>query len=444
MGLSTRITSPVGEFFNPHSQYSEPSTPRSSIFSSYSSPRTVDTSPSVESSTPRSDDDSFSHASRFLVLARSQGAYASHEAATVDENRTAPHNDTAVVVDDDASHYECEDDSVDFNLGDNSEEPTTSPPPEYLQRQLEVEGELDSEDESGNIVDLIEGVSHSTGKVIMESVNNSSNLSTASSEVIIVVPELSVKLDPRSSFSENRSVGLLSGGSHIGSSPAQSSNRDSRRVGGGRSAHKSAISFLGGGKRSLVPYEVASSFQTSGKEVMPLESLGKDPLSSHPSSLIGFDNVSEDCSVSIKSLVSLNLVGSPKLVRFGKRQAHIPQFSSQLRRTRHYIPSLNISEPVAVSPATSFGGLGSVCDSDVEMVDCDYCEVGNEDVDMMDADKMDVDIDMPRVLLKTPKYRPNIVDDSDVTIYFCRTSSFDDDDDDGDDDDENDDAAFIM
>ncbi|KAK9329516.1 hypothetical protein V1520DRAFT_370316 [Lipomyces starkeyi] len=418
MGSSPPITSPVGEFY-PHSQSSEPSTPRSSIFSSYSSPRTVDTSPSVESSTPRSDIGLFSHANRFLVLARSHGTYAIHDPATIDKNRTAPHNDTAVVVDDDASQYECEDDSVDFNLGNSSEDPMASPPPEYLQRQLEVEGELDSEDEFGNIVDLIDGPSQSTAKVIMERVNNASNPSTVPSEVLIVVPELNVKLDSRSSSSESRCVSLLSGGSHFYSSQSQSSNRDSRRVGGGRSAHKSAQSFLGGGRRSLVPYEVVpSSFQTSPKEIMTLETLGRDPLSSHPFSLFGFDNVSVDCSLSIESLASLNLVGASEVVRFGKRQAHVPQFSSQLRRTHIYVPSLNISEPLAFSPSTGFEGLGSAFDSDVEMVDCDYCEVGNEDVDMMDADKMDVDIDMPHVLLEMPKYRAGIVDDSDIAIYF--------------------------
>ncbi|KAK9360319.1 hypothetical protein V1504DRAFT_469388 [Lipomyces starkeyi] len=439
MGSSPRITSPVEEFY-PHSQSSEPSTPRSSIFSSYSSPRTVDTSPSVESSTSRSDIGSFSHANRFLVLARSQRTYASHDSATVDKNRTAPHNDTAIVVDDNASQHECEDDSVDFNLGNSSEDPMASPPPEYLQRQLEVEGELDSEDEFGNIVDLIEGPSHSTAKVIMERVNNASNPSTVPSEVLIVVPELNVKLDSRSSSSESRSVSLLSGGSRFDSSQAQSSNRDSRRVGGGRSAHKSAQSFLGGGRRSLVPYDVVpSSFQTSRKKIMTLETLGRDPLSSHPFSLVGFDSVSVDCSLSIKSLASLNLVGASEVVRFGKRQVHVPQILSQLRRTHIYVPSLNISEPVAGETATScgFGGLGSACDSDVEMVDCDYCEVGNEDVDMMDADKMDVDIDMPHVLLEMPKNRPGVVDDSDIAIYFCRTPSFDDDDDDDDD-------AFII
>ncbi|KAK9315001.1 hypothetical protein V1522DRAFT_421632 [Lipomyces starkeyi] len=425
MGSSPRITSPVEEFY-PHSQSSEPSTPRSSIFSSYSSPRTVDTSPSVESA----DIGSFSHANRFLVLARSQGTYASHDSATVDKNRTAPHNDTAIVVDDNASQQECEDDSVDFNLGNSSEDPMASPPPEYLQRQLEVEGELDSEDEFGNIVDLIEGPSHSTAKVIMERVNNASNPSTVPSEVLIVVPELNVKLDSQSSSRESMSVSLLSGGSHFYSSQAQFSNRDSRRVGGGRSAHKSAQSFLGGGRRSLVPYDVvSSSFQTGRKKVMTLETLGRDPLSSHPFSLVGFDSVSVDCRLSIKSLASLNLVGASEVVRFGKRQGHVPQISSQLRRTHIYVPSLNISEPVAVETATGFGGLGSACDSDVEMVDCDYCEVGNEDVDMMDADKMDVDIDMPHVLLELPKYRPGIVDDSDIAIYFCRTPSFDDDDD---------------
>ncbi|KAK9384849.1 hypothetical protein V1515DRAFT_617800 [Lipomyces mesembrius] len=412
MGSSPRIASPVGEFYPP-SQYSEPSTPRSSIFSSWSPSGTVDTSPSVESSTPRSEIDSFSHANRCLDLARSQGTYASHDAATVDGNRTALHNNTAVVVDDDASQNECEDDSVDFNLGDNSDDPTASPPPGYLQRQLEVEGELHWEDESGNIVDLIEGASHSTAKVIMERVNNASNPSTASSEVLIVVPELNVKLDSWSSFSENRSV----------SSQAQSSNHDSRRVGGGRSAHKSARSFLGGGRRSLVPYDVVpSSFQTSHKEIMTLKSLRSGPWSSHSPSLIGFDNVSVDSSVSMQVLTSLNLVGASELVRFGKRQAHVPQFSSQLRRTHFYVSSFNISEPVAISPTTSFGGLGSSCDSDVEMVDCVYCEMGNEDVDMIDADKMDVDIAMPQVLLEKPQYRPGIVDDSDIAIYFCTTT----------------------
>ncbi|KAK9355600.1 hypothetical protein V1523DRAFT_46227 [Lipomyces doorenjongii] len=424
MGSRPRITSPVGEF-HPHSQYSEPSTPRSSIFSSCSPPGTVDTSPSVESSTPRSDFGSFSHANRFLDLARSQGTYASHDAAAVDENHTTPHTDTAVVVDDDASENECEDDSVDFNLGDNGEDPTASAPPEYLQRQLEVERELDWEDESGNIVDLIEGASHSTAKVIMEMVNNTSNPSTASSEVVIGVPELNVKLDSWSSFNQSRSVSLLCGGSHFASFQAQSSNRDSRRVGGGRSAHKSARSFLGGSRKSLVPYDVVpSSSKTSHKEVMTLKGLRRYLWSFHPSSLVGFDNVSVDGSASMQSMASLNPVGASELVRFGKRQAHVPQFSSQLRRTHCYVSSFK-------SPATSFGGLGSACDSDVEMVDCDYCEVGNEDVDMIDADKMDVDIAMPHVLLEKPKYRPGIVDDSDIAIYFC-SSSFDDDD------------AFIM
>ncbi|KAK9483343.1 hypothetical protein V1527DRAFT_498479 [Lipomyces starkeyi] len=406
MGSSPRIASPVEEFYL-HSQSSEPSTPRSSIFSSYSSPRTVDTSPSVESSTSCSDISSFSHVSRFLVLARSQRTYASHDSATVDKNRTAPHNDTAIVVDDNASQHECEDDSVDFNLGNSSEDPMASPPPEYLQRQLEAERELDSEDEFGNIVDLIEGPSHSTAKVIMERVNNTSNPSTVPSEVLIVVPELNVKLDSRSSSSESRSVSLLSGGPHFYSSQAQSSNGDSRRVGGGRSAHKSAQSFLGGGRRALVPYDVVpSSFQTSRKKIMTLETLGRDSLLSHPFSLVGFDSVSVDCSLSMKSLASLNLVGASEVVRFSERQIHVPQISSQLRRTHIYVPSLNISEPVVGETATGFGGLGSACDSDVEMVDCDYCEVGNEDVDMVDADKMDVDIDMPRVLLEMPKYRP--------------------------------------
>ncbi|KAK9238536.1 hypothetical protein V1525DRAFT_418491 [Lipomyces kononenkoae] len=412
MAWLTPIISPTAEV-HALSPYSDPSTPPSTTVSSYSPTstptRTADTSPAVDSPTPYSETFGKDNQSRDEMLmasvAISPSAFKSHSdsATTVKNNCKEPHEDAAIVVDnDDTSQYEGDDDSVDFKLGHNSNEPTTPPPPEYVQRQLEAERELESEDESGNIVDLIEGTSNATAKVIMEKITVASDPSTLSGNVMIGPSDTKTKLDSRLLPIQSRSVGLLPGASH---SYVQSPNGDPRRVAGGRIAHKSSRWwFLAGSKKPIVPYDVAaSSFQTS------------------------------------RARARLHSRAIASDIRFGRRKAHgRQQCWSQMSRTQT-LPAA--PAPVPDPRATAFGGPDWPCDTDVEMTDCDTCDTCQviEDVEMMDADRLETDyFTMPQVLLENAKRAPSLADDADVAIYFCRTtssSSGDEDEDDSDHDD---------
>ncbi|KAK9370484.1 hypothetical protein V1509DRAFT_560317 [Lipomyces kononenkoae] len=419
MALLTPIISPMCEL-SPQSLYSEPSTPRSTTASSYSPTPTVDTSPAVESPTqypsPETIDNRDNQTRNGIPMCPI--VFEVHTATTVKTNRKEAHDDTAVVVDDDTAQYECDEDSVDFNLGDNSKEPNAPPPPEYVQRRLEAARELDSEHESGNIADLIEDTSRATTKVIMAKINNVPNQSTVSGDVVIAPPMSNLPID-------SLSAGSPSGPSR---SCVQSSNCVPRRAAGGRSAHKSSRLFLTGRKKSSVPYDVvaASPIKTSNhararlhsrataSQVASLKGFVKTPWSQHPSQMTS-DDYAVDYNISTNSMASLTLAASD--IQLGKRISH---------------GSTNAQH------ASLLEGPDSFCDTDVEMTDCDTCEV-NQDVEMMDIDEIEADLAKPRVLLENTKRAPGLADDGDVAIYFCfpspRSHDTDEDESDNDNDD---------
>ncbi|KAK9243824.1 hypothetical protein V1506DRAFT_362659 [Lipomyces tetrasporus] len=387
---SPRIYSTPEDDICPPSTSSELSTPGKSIFTSHSPTLTVDTSPSSESSTPVSHDN-------WALVQHLLAQLPNPLETTPIGKHIAEQNYPAVVAEDSESQFECDDDSVDFNLGDSGDEPTAPPPPEYLQRQLEAEGELDLENESRNIVDLIEGTSKSTVAVVMETVKKAWMASTAPSEDPTVWHKSQPKLDPWSSCIEYSSVRSRSVASRVGISHSQSSERDTRRVGGGRSAHKLARSFLRARRKSTVPYDVVTSsiqthlaygkFRPQAKATVNMAMRTNRNLARpvNHSSLVPFGNGSVDLRVSMNAK-TLNGVDASDEVRCSNRQRHTPKFSSRPRQTQLYVPSITFAAPVAVMPAPVFGRFGSAGDSDVEMIDSDFCDVVGDDIDIMDID----------------------------------------------------------
>ncbi|KAK9322328.1 hypothetical protein V1517DRAFT_308124 [Lipomyces orientalis] len=388
-----RIYSTPEDNFCPPATSSELSTPGKSKFMSHSPTLTVDTSPLSESSTLSSHD--------YCALVQCLLAQLPNPSGTtpigkhIAEQQSYP----AIVGEDAVSQFECDDDSVDFNLCYSGDEPTAPPPPEYLQRQLEAEGDLDLEDEFRNIVDLIEGTSKSTATVVMETVKNAWMGSEAPSEDLTVWHESQPKLDPWSSFIENSSVRSKPVASRVGRSHGQSSERDTRRVGGGRSAPKLARSFLRARRQSIVPYDVVtSSIQThlaSGKfrphanaTVTRARKTHRNAARSFShSSLVPFGNGSIDLRVSMNANAWLNGVDASDQVQCSDRQSHTPQFLSRPRQVQVYVPSITFAAPVAGMPGHAFVGLDSAGDRDVEMIDSDFCDVlVGDDIDIMDID----------------------------------------------------------